>query len=427
MSDNSRDRRPPVFVVGGAWNALGIVRALGRVDVKTICLTFAGGLRFAGASRFARQIQIPDATLSARQAGDALLKLASRYDTRPVLLFTEDAAMFIAGERETEFRAAFRIPQSPWELMGRVLNKRTLYALAQQYDIPFPQTWDFADVSGLLDAIDTLPVPCVAKPEITVAFLENLPPALQKETHHRTRHFTSTADMRRWSEAMIDGGLNVPVLVQDYIPGGAESLYTLTSYSDRSGTMLVGSVGHKVHQFPPEAGCIVSGRLCHEPAVFEQGRRLLEAIGFHGLANTEFKYDSRDGSYRLMEINPRLGKWNSSALAAGLNLPAIAYFDALGEQYQGPDLSTAADGVLWIDLLGDAIDCLYRARARGYPTGHLGLRRWLQSIRGRRIEAVWQWSDPVPSLAYIASVIAQFVSSQRKSPQTRLRGMRQRT
>lgn len=400
---------PPVVVQGGAWNALAIIRSVGRLGVPVYCLLDEGVEDFAGASRFAKPVVVPNALADPDAALEALLGLGASCAEKPVLLFTNDTWLQLAGEHEDRVRERFLLPQSPWPLMERILNKRSLYRMAREAGIAVPETWEFDSIGDLVADAEAVRFPCVVKPECTVNYIERIPKVGERLTRHRTSLHDSVDGLKQWASAMIEAGVDVPVVVQRWIPGTAETLYTLTSYSDVAGRMVAGSVGHKVRQFPPDAGCIEVGRLRYEPQVFEQGRRLLDAIGFHGLANTEFKYDARDGSYRLMEINPRLGKWNGSALAAGLNLPAIAYRDVLGCPYEGPVTSTSADGAQWVDMWSDAVNCLYRYRLCGYDWAHLGLVRWLWSMRGRRIGAVWSWRDPRPGLVYFGQRLRMFL------------------
>jgi len=52
---------------------------------------------------------------------------------------------------------------------------------------------------------------------------------------------------------------------------------------------------------------------------------MLEALQWHGIAEVEFRLDSRDGVPKLMEINPRF--WGSLcvAMAAGVDFPYLLY------------------------------------------------------------------------------------------------------
>ena len=120
-------------------------------------------------------------------------------------------------------------------------------------------------------------------------------------------------------------------IIQELIPGGDDELYTLGSYVTRDGEALGLFSGRKLRQTPPTVG---SGRVCESVWVDEmvdQGLQFIRGLGFHGLSQVEFKRDPRDGVYKLMEINPRIWQWHGLAAATGVDLPAIAYRDLLGE------------------------------------------------------------------------------------------------
>ena len=120
-------------------------------------------------------------------------------------------------------------------------------------------------------------------------------------------------------------------MVQELIPGGDDTLYTVGSYLDRNGRPLGVFSGRKLRQTPPGVGtCRVGEALWVQDAV-DAALRLLAAFDYVGLSQVEFKRDPRDGKFKLMEINPRLWQWHSLAAACGVDLPRIAYADLVGE------------------------------------------------------------------------------------------------
>lgn len=52
-----------------------------------------------------------------------------------------------------------------------------------------------------------------------------------------------------------------------------------------------------------------------EPVVYAE--KLLAAAGYSGLCEVEFKRDARDGTFKLLEVNPRTWKWHAIADKAG--------------------------------------------------------------------------------------------------------------
>ncbi len=121
-------------------------------------------------------------------------------------------------------------------------------------------------------------------------------------------------------------------MVQEVVPGGDEELYTLGSYLAADGEALGLFCGRKLRQTPPGVGTCRVGEAFWVEEVVEQGLEVLRALEHKGLSQVEFKRDRRDGSFKLIEVNPRLWQWHGLASACGVDLPRIAYQDLTGER-----------------------------------------------------------------------------------------------
>ena len=126
-------------------------------------------------------------------------------------------------------------------------------------------------------------------------------------------------------------------MLQEVVPGGDKELYTVGSYLDREGRALGIFSGRKLRQTPRSrklvprgVGSCRHGEAVWVPELVEDSLRLLEICDFTGISQVEFKRDPRNGSYKLMEINPRLWMWHTLSAACGVNLPHIAYLDLIG-------------------------------------------------------------------------------------------------
>jgi predicted ATP-grasp superfamily ATP-dependent carboligase len=126
-------------------------------------------------------------------------------------------------------------------------------------------------------------------------------------------------------------------MLQEVVPGGDHELYTVGSYLDREGRPLGIFCGRKLRQTPRSrklvprgVGSCRHGEARWLPELVSDTMRLLRACDFRGVSQVEFKRDPRDGSFKLMEINPRLWMWHSLSAACGVNLAHIAYLDLTG-------------------------------------------------------------------------------------------------
>jgi predicted ATP-grasp superfamily ATP-dependent carboligase len=187
------------------------------------------------------------------------------------------------------------------------------------------------------------------------------------------------------------------LILQEKIEGTAKDLYTITLYANERTEILGYTTGYKIRQFPPEAGTIIAGRTEEQPELYDLASKLVRALSFHGMCNIEFIHDRRDGSFRLIEINPRAGMWHNTRAATGINLPYLAYQDVTGEPCtQG--IACGREGITWVHLRSDLFFSLLGYTLSGYSEHTLGLGAWLASLHGTPVLAVESKPDPLPML-----------------------------
>lgn len=382
------------IVLGGSTNALGQIRAIHKAGYKCINIVERGLHSWSCKSRYCKGYLSPHPYNEREKCLNFLLKTIKELNCKPFLFFASDDWMDLVGENETVFRNISYIPQSDWKEMSKLYNKKYLYRIAEENGIPYPKTIEVESLKGIEDKLSAIQAPYIVKPQTTVS--QNEIAKCGITTYHRTQKFEKKQELIEWVSLLLKNNIDFPVLVQEFIPGEATTLYTLTSYSDADGNLIAGSVGHKLRQFPPVAGRITSGILQHDDKLFNLGRKFLKQIKFHGLANTEFKYDARDNKYKLMEINTRLGAWNYSALYADLNLIKIAIDNTLGKEYTGAKHTESKDGYIWYNLATDMFSAVYMNKKIGEKEYQLSLWKWYKSISKNSFEAIWDIKDIKP-------------------------------
>ena len=121
-------------------------------------------------------------------------------------------------------------------------------------------------------------------------------------------------------------------LASEIIPGGADCIYAYVAYRDMNGEILNEWTGKKLAQYPDDFGVFASASNEAPEDVKIQGRALLNGMDIKGIAQPEFKYDTRDKKYKLMEINLRSMMWHRVGNLSGVNLQYSQYLDAMGEK-----------------------------------------------------------------------------------------------
>ena len=393
--------RITIIVLGGSTNALGQIRAAHKAGYNCINVVEKGMHAWSRKSRYCKGYLAPHPYNEKEACLKFLFDLISKINGKPFLFFASDDWMDLVGEQEYEFRRVSYIPQMPWDEMSKLYNKKFLYRIAEENGIPYPKTVELTSLKEMEGALEKMNAPYIVKPQTTVS--QNMVSQAGVVSYHRTQKFANKSMAINWAKQLLDGNVDFPVLVQEFIPGDATKLYTLTSFSDVNGDLIAGSVGHKLRQFPPEAGRITSGVLEQRTEMFELGRNFLKQVHYYGLANTEFKFDERDGKYKLMEINTRLGAWNYSVLYSGMNLVKIAVENTLGLKYEGHEYYSDKDGAIWYNVSYDLGAALVLNKKIGEKKHVLTYRQWKKSLGKNHFEAVWDFHDMKP---FIFSVFA---------------------
>jgi ubiquinone/menaquinone biosynthesis C-methylase UbiE len=121
----------------------------------------------------------------------------------------------------------------------------------------------------------------------------------------------------------------------------------------------------------------------------QAARHLLGALRYRGVFNAQFKYDERDGRFKILEVNPRPWIWVGFAIACGVDVVEMAYRDALGLPVH--PVTEYEVGRYTLDPLTDLV-----AGRRLMREGRLTLWTWLRSWPGAT-QLIFSWDDPVPA------------------------------
>jgi len=372
--------RPGALVIGSNLRALGVARSLGRRGVETWLLSSRDDDPVARTSRFvARSLRV---SADSASVVDAVLSVAERHRLDGWSLFPTDDESAAALARVYEALAErFALTSPGWDTLRYAYHKRLTHCVAQQVGVAHPWT--------------RYPRTLVEVAELECPFPVILKPDAKPEENHFTRAKAWRVSDRPsllagWAEAAGLVGA-AGVIVQELIPGDGEDQYSFASLC-QEGVALASLVARRTRQYPRDFGhssSLVETVEC--PEVERLGRSIVEALGWNGLVEVEFKRDPRDGSYKLLDINGRVWTWHALGPRAGVDFPYLAWRISQGLPIEPV---RARPGVRWVRLATDIPSALSAVRA-----GELSLHEWAASLRRPRQGAVLAWDDPLPSLA----------------------------
>ena len=298
-------RAPAVVVDVGFVNGLGALRSLGRAGVETYAVDHRpGALGFR--SRYGIHVTAPEPLGDEEGFAEALGRLG------PSVVFpTHDDGLRAVSRHREGLGALCPFPRD----LERIQRKRVQLEAARDV----PETRFPASAAEARAAAEELGLPVLVKPSEPVGF---------RQRHGRQAIRCETANEVEEGYVLAEP---FEPMVQELIPGGDDTLYTLGAYLDASLEPLGLFCGRKLRQTPRGVGTARVAESLWVQEVVDAGLDLLRRLGCNGLSQVEFRLDPRDGRFKLMEVNPRLWQWHSLARACGVDLPLIAYRDLTGE------------------------------------------------------------------------------------------------
>jgi predicted ATP-grasp superfamily ATP-dependent carboligase len=143
------------------------------------------------------------------------------------------------------------------------------------------------------------------------------------------------------------------------------------------------------------------GLLVRNHEVDAMTRRFLSAIGYRGIVDLGYRYDARDGRYKLLDVNPRIGAtFRLFVDRNGLDVARALYRDLTGQPVEPVE---PVAGRKWLVENYDVASSLRYARDR-----RLTARGWAGSFRGVEETAWFAKDDVVPFVRMVgdAAVLA---------------------
>ncbi|MDA5144039.1 ATP-grasp domain-containing protein [Streptomyces sp. AD681] len=298
---------------------LGAVRSLGRagVDVHVVADCAHSPVR---ASRYVTGLHTPPPPgASPEDIAAALRRVAARIARPAVLIPMDDACAVAVARARTELAPAYLLPDQPGDLPARVADKAELAAVCASLDVPHPETLVPDGAAEAARAAWRLGLPVVAK--WSRPWL--VPPGGGLRSTVLVRSAREAGELYRRAE---EAGSRL--LLQAFLPPGADRDWFFHGYADRSGAVRAGGPGRKTRARPRGAGLTAVGRWTPNPGVQALAERVTAELGYRGVFDLDFRRCGTTGRYHLLDFNPRPGaQFRLFADTAGLDVVRALHLD----------------------------------------------------------------------------------------------------
>lgn len=379
---------PPRFV-----GPLGVIRSLRQLGARVYVAT-TRERSLGRASRYCAGAF--DIGVEGRPTGDEgavldqLLYAGRRLGRKAILIAGSDEWAVFVAQHAAALADRFAFPRQDAGLVEALASKEGMHGLAQAHGVPTPRIERPASLDEAAALAEQLTYPVMLKPILSRPGRQGISIAFDRESLiQQLRDFDEPGN----------------VLCQEYIPGTDADVWIFNGYFDHRSRCLAAFTGRKLRQHPARMGLCSLGEYVHNTEVIQLTERFLGELGYTGIVDIGYRWDARDGTYKVLDINPRLGgAFRLFVDANGLDVARACYLDLTGHAVPAVE---PKDGRRWMLETADLIALKHYRRDDG-----LKIVDWLRSFRGVEEGATFSLGDPLPFAAAMATLVGDTLQAR---------------
>ena len=384
----------PVVVVNCKLGALAIMRSLGEQGISVYGVDAdpqAPGL----CSRYCKKSFLH--SLDERHPElfvEQLVKVGEEIGRVAVLIPTSDETAVFVTEYAKPLSRWFIFPNNQPAMLRELISKKGMYELVSRHGVPTPFTLFPESVEDVQSALPKVKFPLMLK-----GIYGN---RLQARNKKKMVTVHSPEELIEQYKEMEEPGFP-NLMLQEYIPGGDDQIFMFNGYFNRDSDCPIGLTGYKIRQFPVHVGCTSLGECRQNETVAKLTQQFMKAIGYRGVLDIGYRFDARDGQYKVLDINPRVGQAFRLFVAEGdMDVVKALYLDLTGQPIP---MIIPREGRRWL-----IEDYDLTSSHDYYREGTLRFWDWVRSFKGVEEAAWFNWRDPYPFVTMLGAFMKQLVA-----------------
>jgi D-aspartate ligase len=359
--------------------AVAVARTLGKLGVPVYAVD-ADAYTPLAMSRYLTKAFIWDSCPTDPESFVKAMSLIADVIARPAIIVPmDDLSAVMVAENAASLDRWFIIPPIPPELPHRLANKACLNALCAEIGIPSARSvvpHSFDDVRAFTEGTE---FPVMVKAAEQWLPLKDM--FVTKVVHTPAELFDLCENYNyEGSQSLI---------IQEFIPGDD---WICHGYYNSEKNVSLTFTGRKLRAYPTDAGSTALGLSLDNEILRCASEKLLKAVAYSGVIDMDWRRDDRDGQYKILDCNPRVGQnFRMFENSAGIDVIRAQHLDLSGRHI---DNAAPVEGRLFtvesfyvLGLLRQPAQSGSREEAGQHP-----------ARRGREL-AWWSVNDPVPFLA----------------------------
>jgi predicted ATP-grasp superfamily ATP-dependent carboligase len=413
-----------ILTFSRGWNALAAARSLGRHGIEVI----AGDEYAFSPTTFSKftiaSFIYPSPDRDPNGFLDKLEEVIRKYAVagEEYVLMPFHKETYVIARNRARFEPLIKMAIPTIEQILQVDDKGSLARLCQQRGLPIPETIVADSADEFRAAAEKFPYPAFVKVRRSAA-------AVGVKQVRSASEAVAAAD--EFAKRFHLGAEEYPLL-QAAVPGDDYCTTFLFDHGQPRATMTY----HNLRTYPVKSGTGVLRETVRSPAMEATGAALLRSLGWHGVAEIDFRWDGWEATPLLIEVNPRFWGGLPQSVASGWDYPYLLYRLAVegtvvpveahdsGAKTETPIMAIMAtleeivSDNTKMDAMRRAYDELRSTSARGNRLAPLHnffrnitktvdvRERWerarkLLDDHRRTVSDVWRWDDPLPALGVL--------------------------
>lgn len=262
---------------------------------------------------------------------NTLVEFANKHKEKKIILIStnETYAEYIsANKKKLNKQFVYNYPSV--EVIKSLTNKETFYKTYEKSCLKFPKTIYF-DCSKE-SKIPKMTYPIVLKPANVVVYNH-----LRFEGKNKIYKLNNEEEVKNTLNLIKNGGYTDKLILQEFIPGDDSNLFDSVVYVNTKGHVEFISFAQiglqeRTKSMVGNAAVLMNGFNTTKGDVdnqVEDIKKFMENIGYTGFAEVDMKYDCRDNTFKVLEINARQGRCSYYVTPLGKNLVQVLIEDCL--------------------------------------------------------------------------------------------------
>lgn len=276
-------------------------------------------LSFTSLSTITETIELRSGLADDSQFANILIDVAEKYRAPGktlLLIGTNDLYVRLIIENAKILREHYVFNYINEDLMNQLQVKANFYELCKVHGIETPTTF-FYDCNSKAPFEEEMMYPVIIKPSNGIEYSRN-----KFDGQQKVYKVESPKELYEVIQQIKAGGYRDELIIQDYIPGDDTFMWDSVIYANSKGKTQLVTFAQVVLQ---EHTVTAIGNYTALITRFDKDmmvklQNFLEAVGYNGFANFDLKYDARDNTFKVFEVNIRQGRSSYYVTALGHNM-----------------------------------------------------------------------------------------------------------